>query len=306
MVEQAVSVVIPTYNRAEMLRAAIESVLAQTLPAREIVVVDDGSTDHTSEVIAGFQAGGAPIVYLPGPHTNRRSEARNRGVEASSSPLIAFLDSDDIWKPRRLEAQVAALEPDTTAGFGFCNVQRFDDEGLVGLPGLRPEADYNGRIAGYLLEEPLVVSSTLLVRREAFEAVGGFAEMRMNEDYELSLRLAARYPASYVPEVLVLMREHAGRTSRQDDMTPLADSLRIVSRFLVDHPDLPASERAHARRGLANVHFKLAELYLRKGDANMARRHAASFVRLRPLDRRALGLYRRLLSPPSRALAEHR
>src|SRR5206468_13105010 len=97
-----VSVVIPTYNRAEMLRAALESVLAQTLPAHDIVVIDDGSTDNTTGVISELQTRVAPIIYLREAHTNQRGNARNKGVQAGSGDLIAFLDSDDLWKPQRL------------------------------------------------------------------------------------------------------------------------------------------------------------------------------------------------------------
>lgn len=304
MLKEAVSVVIPTYNRADMLRAALDSVLGQTLPAREIVVVDDGSTDHTSAVVDDLRAQGAPVIFISGPHENRRGEARNRGVQACSSPLIAFLDSDDIWKPQRLQKQVEALARSPEAGFGFCNVQRFDDTGRLGSPCLRPGADYNGEILGELLVEPLAVSSTLLVRREAFDEVGGFAQVRMNEDYELSLRLALAYPASYVLEVLVLMREHTGRTSRQADATPLLDYVRMVRHFLEAHPALPAAVRARGRYGLANVHFKLARLYMEKGDRVAARRHMASLLRLRPWDRRLPGLFRQLMASPARPLVQ--
>ena len=87
-----VSVVIPTYNRADLLRAALESVQAQTVPVREIVVVDDGSTDHTAAVVHELTAAGAPILYVPLPHLNQRGAARNRGAAATTSPLIAFLE----------------------------------------------------------------------------------------------------------------------------------------------------------------------------------------------------------------------
>jgi GT2 family glycosyltransferase len=216
---------------------------------------------------------------------------------------VAFLDSDDIWEPQRLQKQVEALARFPESGFGFCNVQRFDSAGTA-VTCLRSEADYNGEILGELLVEPLAVSSTLLVRREAFDEVGGFAQLRMNEDYELSLRLALAYPASYVPEVLVLMREHEGRTSRQEDVTPLLDYVRIVRRFLAAHPALPVAVRARGRYGLANVHFKLARIYLQKGDRAAARQHLASLLKLRPWDRRLPGLFRQLLALPARPLVQ--
>jgi glycosyltransferase involved in cell wall biosynthesis len=294
--QHGVSVVIPTYNRAGLLREAVESVLAQTVPAAEVVIVDDGSTDETPEVVDDLLGQGAPLVYLRGPHANNRSEARNRGVAAASCSLIAFLDSDDIWAPRRLARQLAALDLTPDAGFAFCNVQHFTDAGLLGEPCLPVRADFSGHILGDILEEPRAVSSTLLVKREAFESVGGFAALSMNEDYELTLRLAARCQASYVPEVLVLLRQHAGRTSLQGAEESLVGYVRIVEAFMAGNP-LTAEDRARGRRGLANVHFKLARLYLERGDRVAARRHIASLARLRPWDRRWPSAYLRSLSP---------
>jgi glycosyltransferase involved in cell wall biosynthesis len=293
-----VSVVIPTYNRADLLRAALESVLAQTVPVQEIVVVDDGSTDHTPDVVRDLAAAGAPITCIALPHRNQRSAARNRGAAATTSPLVAFLDSDDLWLPWRLERQLDVWARAPRAGFAFCNVQRFDEQGVIGpLPCLHPAADYNGAILDRILVEPLAISSTLIVRRALFDRLGGFAPMRTNEDYELTLRLAAASRASYVPEVLVHMREHAGRTSRIQREIPLLDYIDLVTRFLAAHPHLPAHTRAQGRRGIANVHFKLARLYLETGDRVAARRHLWAFARLRPWDRRGPAAWLRAWGP---------
>jgi glycosyltransferase involved in cell wall biosynthesis len=282
-----VSVVIPTYNRADLLRAALESVLAQTVPVAEIVVVDDGSTDHTPDVVRDVAAAGAPITGITLPHRNQRGPARNRGVAATTSPLIAFLDADDLWLPRRLERQLDTWARAPRAGFAFCNVQRFDEQGLIGpLPCLDPAADYNGTILGDILREPLANSSTLIVRRALFDRLGGFALVRTSEDYEFTMRLAAAARASYVPEVLVHLREHRGRVTRSEQEMPLLDYLALVTRFLAAHPHLPPPTRAQARRGIANVHFKLARHYLDAGDRAAARRHLWALSKLRPWDRR--------------------
>jgi glycosyltransferase involved in cell wall biosynthesis len=287
-----ISVVIPTYNRANLLRAALQSVLSQTHLPREIVVVDDGSTDDTTAVVTELAHQAAArqveILYLPGPHLNRRGEARNRGFAATNSSLVAFLDSDDLWEPQKLERQVTAFAKSPDVGFSFCNVQRFDQTGPVGDVCLSPSADYNGHILSDLLEEPLAVSSSLVVARDAFERVGGFAELRTNEDYELSLRLAYHYPASYIPQPLVLMREHEGRTSRNLGELPLLDYIDLMTAFLAAHPDLPSQTKARGKRGITNVHYKLARLYLERGDKPTARRHALALAKLRPWDRRIL------------------
>ena len=293
-----VSVIIPTYNRAEMLRAALESVLAQTMSVREIVVVDDGSTDHTPDVVRELVSRGAPIIYLTGPHRNNLREARTCGVEASSGALIAFLDSDDLWRPDRIERQLDALAHQPEAGMAFCNVQRFDERGpFTGGPYLPPTADYNGNILGDLLLEPVAVQSALVVKREAFMRVGGFPNRRINEDYELTLLIAALYPASYVREPLVLMRAHPGSRSRAMNRLAMLEYVKIVSDFLASHPYLPTHVAAQGRRGLANVHLKLANLYLEEGDKRRARRHVGAFVKLRPLDRRMPAALLRLWSP---------
>jgi glycosyltransferase involved in cell wall biosynthesis len=285
-------VVIPTYNRAELLRATLKSVLDQTVPAAEIIVVDDGSTDDTERVAQEATADGAPMVYLKGPHRNRLGESRNRGVDASKGAWVAFLDSDDLWLPRRLELQLDALAAAPEAGFAFCNLQRFDENGPYGGgPYLPPSADYNGYILGDLLQEPVAVPSALMVKRSAFYEAGGLADRPINEDYELTLKLAARYLACYVGEPLVLMRRHPASRSRVRSEMAHLEFIRIVATFLDEHPGLPTQTRARGRMGLANVHFKLARHYMDDGKRAAARKHIRAMLRLRPLDRRALPAY---------------
>ncbi|MDQ3929046.1 MAG: glycosyltransferase family 2 protein [Chloroflexota bacterium] len=291
-----VCVVVPTYNRAGMLREALGSIMSQTVTPAEVVVVDDGSTDETPHVVREFEGGASAVTLLQLPHSNRRGPMRNVGIAAGTSPIVAFLDSDDLWKPTRLERQLEAWARAPEAGFAFCNCYRFDETGLLEPPCLPPAARWEGYILGDVLEEPVAGGSTLMVRREALDQVGGFRDLRMNEDYELTLRLAARYPASYVPEPLVLVREHAGRTTLARPETPLLDYLRIVRGFLEAHPELPGYARARARKGMANVHYKLASRYLELGKRGAAGRHLWAMARLKPLDRRALGAWLKVLA----------
>ncbi|HEX8228904.1 MAG TPA: glycosyltransferase family A protein [Chloroflexia bacterium] len=293
----AVAVVIPTYNRAAMLRETLRSVMSQTIMPAEVVVVDDGSTDDTPEVVREFEGAGPAVTFLRLPHSNRRGPLRNKGVAASTSPLVTFLDSDDLWQPTRVEKQVEEWARTPDAGFAFCNAYRFDESGLIDRPCLPLTANWNGYILGDVLEDPVAGGSTLMVKREAFERVGGFHDLRMNEDYELTLRLAARYKASYVPEPLVLVREHAGRTTLAGRETPMLDYLRIVSGFLAANPGVSDRVKAGARRGRANVHYRLARLYLELGDKSSARRHLWAMSRMKPLDRRAPAAWLRALAP---------
>lgn len=304
-----ISVVIPTYNRAELLRATLQSVLSQTVLPKEIVVVDDGSTDHTAQVVQQTRVeanGSTDVIFLPGPHVNRRSQARNTGAHTTTTPLIAFLDSDDIWKKDRIEKQLTALERAPDAGFAFCNIQRFDEStGFLSPSCLPLERDFNGHILGDILEEPRAVSSTLVVRREAFDKLGGFREIRANEDYEFTLRLALYYQASYVPEVLVLMREHSGRTSRIQESIPLHDTIQVLNEFLDTYSaQIPPAARAKARQSLANINYKLARLHTEEGNHDVARRYLRALVRLRPWDRRTIPAYMRLWSRATKTQKE--
>ncbi|HEY0071147.1 MAG TPA: glycosyltransferase family 2 protein, partial [Chloroflexia bacterium] len=290
-------VIIPTYNRAGMLPAALDSVMSQTVMAAEVVVVDDGSTDETPDVVREFSGAGLNVTYLRLPHTNRRGPMRNTGVAACTSPIVTFLDSDDLWGPARLERQLEEWARSPDAEFAFCNARRFNEGGIIGSPWLPTGVRLSGYILGDVLEEPVAGGSTVMVTRRAFERVGGFHDLRLNEDYELTLRLAARYKASYVPAPLVLVREHAGRTTLAGRDLPMLDYLRIVRGFLAANPQLPDRVKARGRIGMANVHYKLYRLYLELGDRRSATRHLWAMSRLKPLDRRGPAAWLRVLRP---------
>jgi glycosyltransferase involved in cell wall biosynthesis len=115
---ETVSVIIPTYNRAELISQAIDSVLAQTVPAHEIIVADDGSTDDTAAVVAAY---GDRVRYLALPHRGQPAATRNAGIRAATGVLLAFLDSDDLFLPDKLARQIAALAQTPAAGVVYSN-----------------------------------------------------------------------------------------------------------------------------------------------------------------------------------------
>jgi glycosyltransferase involved in cell wall biosynthesis len=284
-------VIVPTYNRAPLLREALASAFGQTHPVREVIVVDDGSTDETQAVVREFEAQASAVHYIHLEHTNSLGTVRNAGIERATGTIIALLDSDDVWLPERIERQLTVWNQMPEAGFAFCNVRRFNAHGtLPDTPWLDSRDNYSGRIVRDLLLEPVAVPSALMFDRPVFEDVGPYSRRAVNEDYEWLLEAAARYPASYTPDVLVMMRAHEGSRSRARSLQAHTEYVEIVHHFVRAHPELTAGELSGARTGLANVHIKIARHLIQAGDSRRAAAHAARAVRLSPSDRRGYAL----------------
>jgi glycosyltransferase involved in cell wall biosynthesis len=176
-----VSVIIPTFNRAALVMRAVESVLAQTLPPDEVIVIDDGSSDDTRDTLARF---GNRIRYIF-QENQGVSAARNRGIEAATGSYIAFLDSDDEWLPHKLERQVAHLESHLEIDFVTCRDST--DDGQLKTETYR---DPRQQFRQFLIRPFYSNPSRYLVRRECFEKFGLFdPRFPPAEDLEMWLRL---------------------------------------------------------------------------------------------------------------------
>lgn len=217
-----VSVVIPTYNRAHLISRALQSVLCQTFSDYEIVVVDDGSTDHTLEVIKAFQD--TRIEYVRLERNRGPSLARNVGIQAARGEWIAFLDSDDEWLPRKLELQVARLEGtnDSHATVVYCLCDQYDGSLKRTVPSI--DRLHEGDVFDHLLRNRRPpTASAFVVKRSCLLGIGGFDEgFPSSNDIDLWLRLAQasnRFLA--VNEVLVIKHNHFGPQISNDPSAPL-------------------------------------------------------------------------------------
>jgi glycosyltransferase involved in cell wall biosynthesis len=202
-----VSVIIPTYNRKAYVCQAIDSALDQTYPDVEVMVVDDGSTDGTGEVVQARYGDRIRYIYQS---NQGEAAARNSAIRHSRGDLIALLDSDDLWKPDKLAKQVALLERRPEVGLVSCHAQAIDADGnLIGTGVMKPDAVLDSiSLERLIFNSPLIIA-TVIVRRECLEQVGLFWEdIDYGEDRGFCLRVAAIYQVGFVPETLVLIRRH--------------------------------------------------------------------------------------------------
>jgi glycosyltransferase involved in cell wall biosynthesis len=237
-----VSVIIPTYNRAPVLGRAVESVLAQSLPSFELIVVDDGSSDGTTDVVSQF----GDRVKLIRQENRGASSARNAGIRASRGELIAFLDSDDEWLPSKLEKQ-AALFSD---GDFICHTEEIWYRNGKQVPQKKIHRKQGGRFFQRALERCLISPSSVMISRSLLDRVGWFDEdLPAAEDYDLWLRITAFHEVAFVPEPLVI--KHGGCANQLSETTPAIDRYRIraIEKILAA-PDLSAELRKAARREL--------------------------------------------------------
>jgi GT2 family glycosyltransferase len=229
-----VSVVIPTYNRKQYIQEAINSALAQTYPAVEIIVVDDGSTDDTDQVLKARYGERIRYVFQD---NQGESVARNKAICLSRGQYVALLDSDDVWLPTKLERQVALMERQPELGLVSCHALKIDAQGNL----TRSTPVHTGQTTNIVSLETLLLNSplycsTVLIRKHCLDQVGLFAEgIRYGEDRDLFLRVAARSQVGFVDEPLVSLRSHTGAQSRplvpkQEVERRMAERIQIVER----------------------------------------------------------------------------
>lgn len=193
-----VSVVIPTYNRAHTLAAALDSVLSQTLPPDEVIVIDDGSTDNTVSLLSGY---GDTVTTL---HQENRgvSHARNVGIAHAKSEWIAFLDSDDHWLPDKLRRQSLMVEQHST--YQICHTNEIWVRNGVRVNQMKKHTKYGGNIYCHCLPRCVISPSSVMIHRNLFALTGNFDEsLPACEDYDLWLRICANHPVLYIDEPLV-------------------------------------------------------------------------------------------------------
>ncbi len=207
-----VSVVIPTHNRVTWLPEAVESVLGQTYRDIELIVVDDASSDDTAELV---QSRWPTVRYLRLDERRGPSAARNAGLHAAASEWIAFLDSDDLWLPRKLERQLGALE--RTGRYRVCYTDEIWVRNGRRVNPKKKHHKHSGWIFAHSLRLCIVSPSSVVMHRSFFEEVGEFDEsLPACEDYDLWLRASCRMPFLFVPEKLIVKRGgHEDQLSRQ-------------------------------------------------------------------------------------------
>jgi len=254
-----VSVITPTYNRAEYLSDAVQSVLNQTHSHLEYFIIDDGSTDDTAQILQPYLRDNR-VRYYTQPHRGQ-SAARNTGLHLSRGEYVCFLDSDDIWEPDKLESELALFSRHPDVDIIYGDIRVIDPKGRD--LGLRNMKRHSGIITEYLLDDNCVPFDSNMVRRRCFEEMGGLdATLPQSDDYELWLRFSTRYRFLYHARAVTRVRVMHNQLSGNKDARFCAVHT-ILTQFFERYPTA-ASRRT---RNLAWSRF-----YVRRGLYNAAKR----------------------------------
>ena len=297
-----VSILTPAHNRADLLPQTIDSVLRQSLGDFEMIVVDDGSTDGTREVVEGYRD--PRVLFVGLPHVGNLSKLRNAGVARARGEIVAFLDSDDLWHEDKLRDQAELLDRHPEAGWSFCGYESFDDSGPLRRNTYEDEGGQEGRKEEVLLDWifPTVIrggmtiyTSTVIARRTLLAAAGPFNEAFLIADFELFTRLAFLARAAVLRRPLARIRKHAGNCS--------SDLARGIDGFL---DAIHSVESFHARGAISRelrtemllkYRFRLGKYLLTRGRPAAARRELLACLRLRPWFAPAWSRYARSFLP---------
>ena len=232
-----VSVVVTCYNYGKYLKNCLESVLNQTYKNIEILIVDDGSTDNTAELMKNF-IGTANIKYIYQNNAGQ-SRAKNVGIKNANGDFIAFLDADDLWCAEKIKKQISFFGKNEV-GVVYCKAKYFDeddDEVIFELtsPYIQPK---RGKVTEALLLDNFVPFSSSMVRKECFEKFGVFDEtLKMGIDWDLWLRISTAYEFDFVDEQLFYYRiGHNGQMSKNVEVRQQCSD-RIMERFLAHYPE---------------------------------------------------------------------
>ncbi len=252
----AVSIIVPTFNRLEFLRPAIESVFAQTFVDWDLIIADDGSAEPTRAYLRTLASHPrVKVIWLS--HTGNPGAVRNAALREAEGEYIAFLDSDDLWMPLKLERQMAAMRARVDCRWSYTGYMLIDASGEFKSSGYEQRIRYQGAILEHLLVHAVDIwTPAVVVERRLLRQVGGFdEELLLFEDYDLWLRLASQSEILPIDEPLICVRRsHDQHYVANDGAVRMAAcrnrSLESLRRFVTDSRLRSLVGRAHARSEL--------------------------------------------------------
>ena len=267
-----VSVIIPTYNRANLIGGAIESVLNQTYQDFEIIVIDDGSTDNTEGIVKSFN--NFKIRYISHGDNRGVSAARNTGIKTCQGEYIAFLDSDDEWLPEKLDQQIKVFQnASSEVGAVYSEVIYMDENGKN-----INKKYYNPQKEGYIYEDLLVrnyvSTSALLIKKECFDRAGLFdVSLNFHEDWDMWIRIAKFYRFIFTKVPLARYRQHTKQITKDLELKNIAEQ-RIIIKYT---PELEKRKKV-----LSQYYFRLGNRFCHMGKTKEGRRYLCKAISLYP------------------------
>ena len=277
----AVSVIIPTYNRADILPRAINSILSQTYDDLEIIIIDDGSSEDIQSVLESIKSGKLKLIK----HTENRgiAAARNTGIRASDSKYIALLDNDDEWLPEKLEMQIKLMEtePAETAisDTGFINIIKNKSYYIPGFE----QRNKNSNIYRSIISKHFILPSTILLRRECFLSTGIFDEnIPVFDDWDYFFRILNKYRIKSINEPLIRRYHHTDNVSSKVDIV-LNGYTRLVEKHY--------TEISEDRPLLSICYLKLGQMSCFQGEAEKGREYLLKSIRINRLELRSYIAY---------------
>jgi glycosyltransferase involved in cell wall biosynthesis len=334
MNEPLISVVIPTYNRAHCLERAVDSVLAQTRGRVEVILIDDGSTDGTAQLVARRYGNDSRVKYFPQANAGVTA-ARNSGLARVAGDYIALLDSDDVWKPWKLQVQLACMEKHPEIGMVWTDMEAIGPDGTVSDPAylkkmygcysqftmdeifssrfplnqILPDAAepmksatlYVGDIFPKMFFGNLVHTSTVLLRRERFEKVKAFnEELKISgEDFDFHLRTTEHGPVGFVNlssiEYRVGMPDQL--THKKYMVYGAQNCLRTITAAMQRQPERIRFPRSRILHRFADVHAWIGEAMLENGQRTGARKHLLKSLLNNPWQPRTARLWMLSIAP---------
>ena len=278
----SVSVVIPAYNCARYVAEAVESVLNQSCRPLEIIVVDDGSKDNTTEILKTFED---RIVYIYQENAGEPA-ARNTGIRRAQGEFIAFLDADDLWLPDKLNLQMNYFDNHPEVALVYSDMKFFDETGIVheSVKEWLKMSPPSGHIFPQLFTETLFGSGTVIFRKACVDRVGFFDELFLvGSDYEMWLRMARHFQFGYVDRPLLMYRHHPAMATRglgRVLQNGIPWEALVIKKALMLYPQVEKElGRSAVRRRLARPYYYLGITSLNRSSHVEARKLLASSLR---------------------------
>ena len=266
---QLVSIILPTYNRAKLLPESIQSVLDQSYTDFELIITDDGSDDGTSELVMSIKD--SRIKYFQFPHTGCTSRLKNFAIRQSSGDFFAFIDSDDMWKPGKLEKQMNLFADNPTIGFSITDATTFrGDEILIDHTYHLQNTVQCISIFTWMKQSRFIIyPATLIIRKSCLERTGYFDESMLSGDYAFNMRLAVHFDVGIIYESLLWRRVHDTNMSEQ---IPFENYGEYIDTFQYLYREGKIG-RKHLRQALGNAYFKMGKIHETSGSLREARHH---------------------------------